>query len=299
MARTAAIVTSMMALACLFGAVVTCKSSLREAREGDDHPVSWEGHQDFSCESNPVRSCVKQRLSRVTQKDWSSVVLEQVLARSAQGTVAVDQSGGTTHLLPSCHLPGSYTEVQGAPGRGRFWATDRPIILSGEVGPDCRAATHVVAAFATATPLADGGASHFAAILIPLPCPASSEPAPAEGCVGRGLTGEERLARARQKGHEDAGVSSHFEAYALAPDDADSLDRLQEARPYVDCFLTEQIGVINATLSHGGRDLDSWRKFDEDGNCRERPPFLDCFPDLFEPAKSDGQCWKSATKAAR
>jgi hypothetical protein len=302
MTHTAAKVTGMIALTGLLNVVITCKSSLREAREGVDFPQSWEGHTDYSCEENPPRSCRVERASRITEKDWPPAVFEQVLARSGGGTMAVDRSDGTTKLVPSCHLPGSYTEVKGAPGRGRFWATDRPIIVADEVGADCRAATHVVAAFATTPPPANDSAFRVEAILIPLPCPATSESAPSEGCVGRGLTGEERLQRARElrkkNRHADAGLSSHVEAYALAPNDRFSIDNL-ETSPYVDCFLAEQIGLINATVSHGGRVLDGWNKFDEQDDCRVRPPFLNCFPDLFEPARTDRQCWISAAAGAR
>ena len=158
-----------------------------------------------ACDFPSARVCGAGNLPRVNSRDWPEADVQRFAERATKGTVAVVADGKSVKLLPDCRLPGSYTEVRTKPGQGRLWATNRPLLLTTEVeGAACVEATHVVAAFVRAR----SGPPAFSGVLVPLPCPAVADDAPARGCVGRGLTGPLRQARAeslREEAERDGG----------------------------------------------------------------------------------------------
>jgi hypothetical protein len=167
------------------------------------------------------------------------------VAAAERGTVAVTLSDARAQTSPDCTLPGAYTEVNGT-GGGRFFATNRAILRTDEVDAKCRSATHLVAAYVT---WRDAAVDRIAAILVPLPCPSASDPAPAPGCVGAGLTGPERAARAKPLTERlianAAGkpmVLEALTAFALAPDQEFPLRFVLDPDPaaepvFMYCFL--------------------------------------------------------------
>src|SRR6185295_4760166 len=180
------------------------------------------------CDDEARTICGAGQLPRLTDRDLPAEELRRLRARAVEGTVAVVlpatiavlRAGVRPRVLAGCRLPGAYTELETKPGGGRLWATNRPLLLPGEVPPACAEATHTVATFAV------GAAGAFAAVLVPLPCPPVSDPAPARGCVGQGATGAERRVRAlammkRIKPDVIARADPAYvlEVYALAPDD--------------------------------------------------------------------------------
>lgn len=263
-----------------------------------------------ACDLEAGRNCGAGNLPRVTGVDWSVAQIEQLLRASHSGTVAVDRREGQTTIVPGCHLAGAYSEVQGERLGGRFWATNRILFDWSELGADCATASHVVAAFVTVGTTADspgagatgsrsdaGPWSQFAAILTPLPCPPSTFEKRAEGCIGRGLTGRQRQERALQMWHPDhtykVDISDLFDVYALFSDDGRGLEYLQsmDAQPHYDCFLR---GQVIAKQQH--KKPGELPRFDpsEFESCEYRPPFLTCFPGLFDPAPGGRSCWRPA-----
>jgi hypothetical protein len=262
------------------------------------------------CNLAPLATCGSGHLPRLTEKDWSVKDRERFFDRARAGTVAVDSDGRTTRLVEGCKLAGTYTEVAGEPGSGRFWATDRAIFRVDEVSSGCRTATHAVAAFAKT-------ATSFGAILVPLPCPPTRDAEPAPGCVGKGLTGPARVKRGlalRATIPPDRGseqdVAKLLEIFALMPDHHLGLDSVAQLNQG-DCPLDAQGEWVNRGYSFSRRDedgawtvtrrtnLESWDvpRITIEGSpytCASRPVFLQCFPGLFDPAPAGYQCWRPA-----
>jgi hypothetical protein len=267
------------------------------------------------CRIEPGVNCGAGDLPRLTERDWPRATIEQFVQRTKRGTVAVERSEGGTSLSPDCKLDGKYTEVRGEPKSARFWATNRSLLLYDEVGPNCAGATHVVVAFALSSE-SDAGAFRFSAVLIPLPCPSVSDPMPAKGCLGKGLSGPQRLERAQQimkvVRPDDAyrqKLSALFEVYALIPDDRWGLGYLAKMRgqDVHDCTLEEQINwaLRKYALVEDARGGRVWQRRENgeapapisislsQDSCLTRPPFLSCFPGLFTPSEGGG-CWAPA-----
>lgn len=237
-------------------------------------PQGWERQEDCSAVD---RTCAAGALPRLTDRDWTPVEVAAFLDRAKRGTVAVERGQRTTRLLVDCGLPGGYEGYDGTSG-GRLWATNRPLLRSEEVGGSCALGTHLVASFAT-------NREKFEAILLPLPCPTSSDPKPAQGCVGRGLSGAERMERARALQERldpgrstlvtptarlrDTGESSRrappelpadprgeidnawlLDMWALTPDDYPATRWLN--RLVGDCALVEQGQWLDSAYAWGG-----------------------------------------------
>jgi hypothetical protein len=302
---------SLLALCCCKGHAA---ASPMPSDAPDDSHKNWEGHGGLrGCRLNAEADCGSGRLPRVTEKEWTPASFEQAFKRSAEGTIAVDYKSGAAQLVAGCRLPGTYTEAQGEPGSGRFWATDRLLFKVTELGSECQTATHAIAAFAVRgveggriakeggamSPVKIGASLRVSALLVPLPCPPTSDPAPAKGCVGRGLTGPQRKKRAVDTWHdtlEEAhrrDLADLFEVYAFLPDDPRGLEYLgsKTRKARIDCFLANQIFAARSNYP-----VEKWGHFqpDNEENCEAQPPFLTCFPGLFEPAPSDVACWRPA-----
>jgi hypothetical protein len=259
-------------------------------------PRTWEGRGEgdsTSCELKAGTNCGIGSLTRVSEGDWAPGELAAFLARTPEGTAAVSRNGGQLRLVPDCHLRGKYGEVQGKSGAGRFWtASAGSIFVPQEIDPACLEATHVIAVFATRN-------GHFGAMLVPLPCPSVSDPSPAIGCIGRGLNGPERQARARALrkglGHpRDPGVL--LDIYALSPTDV-SFSFLLETG--FDCafmvhvvYARDRFQSLNlGPLPNGDAPDRPYPDFNETlgRNCGYGPPFL------FDPAPGSGPgCWTAA-----
>jgi hypothetical protein len=225
-----------------------------------------------------------------------------------RGSVAVEHDPGGTRVVEGCALDGTYTEVVGEAGSGRFWATNRVLFLMTEISEPCETATHVVAAFA------EKGA-RSGAILVPLPCPSTADERPAPGCVGRGLTGPERRARAlalSESAKADPTLVSApwppgiaLESYALQPDHYEGYASLN--LNFYTCSLRPQVWFVRNNykrpdtprfdppmLIASAGDLEAVPEYQAGGTgCDDRPPFLECFPELFDPEAAEG-CWKEA-----
>ena len=250
----------------------------------------------------PALPCSAGELPRLDRRTWSAEEIERFITRSLHGAAAVIYADGAARLVPGCKLDGGYQEVPAKPGSGRFWASDRLLYIPDEIGGDCAEATHVIGAFALR---ADGGVvTEFGAILVPLPCPSVHAESPAKGCIGRGLTGSERLERARalmNRGGEamfaDASVS--LEAYALAPDAIETLDYLGQldgaGKWRLDCGLQGQaqgMWELYFVDMEGDRRVLRLRSYWQSMRprvrwdcflCSSQPAFQACFPGLFAP----------------
>jgi hypothetical protein len=283
-----------------------------DAPDQGSKPVHWEnGCPHCDCDLEPSTSCPAGDLPRLTEKDWSASELGRMLKRSGEGTVAVDRSVEGTRLVPGCRLDGTYMEVQGEAGGGRFWATNRVMFRTSEIAGECLSATHALAAFAVlglqrgalfkgaaeGAPR-DGGGLRFSALLVPLPCPPVGDEGKAKGCLGRGLAGPERerralkLADASPKDGYDEDFAYHFEVYALMPDER-GISYLGHGKRPLDCYLATQLERLT---SHG--PPSEWPRFlsDMGTDCQNWPPFLTCFPGLFDPAPGGTSCWKPVTR---
>jgi len=137
------------------------------------------------------------------------------------------------------------------------------------------------------------GAGH-----LPLPCPPTDDPAPAKGCMGRGLTGPQRKKRALDiwyKTLEEApnlDLTRLFDVYVLMPADPRGLEYLRrmDRQPRVDCFLGGQIQSAQTSDPPA-----KWPHFyPSDATCEYQPPFLTCFPGFFEPSPGIRSCWRPA-----
>jgi hypothetical protein len=293
-------------------AMMSCLLSVVACRSRPPSMGGWEGHGSVPCQSVDAGGCYAADLPRVTDRDWSPAVIESFVDRAAVGTVAIDLSAVPPGLLSDCRLPGMYTEARGEAGSGQFWATNRPLLGFEEMRSDCVNATHVVAAYS----LQD---DRFEALAIPLPCPSVREATPAVGCVGRGLTGRERLERARSIGlrwQPDGGQSpgASLEIYALAPDAtmAPTLFGLLPSQlptwPQRDCVLAAHMAWLREGYglekdAKGAVKIIRWERYvrpevdiaRSEESCLYRPIFLSCFPELFRPKQLSADCWVPAT----
>ena len=293
---------SVAVIGCVLGAVA-CRS--RALSMG-----GWEGHENIPCDALEGGDRGAAGLPRVTEHDWSVASIDSFVSRTVAGTVAVDLLSGTPRLLPDCRLAGKYTEALGETGSGRFWATSRPLFGFEELPPECFEATHAIAAYVRRV-------GRFEALAVPLPCPFVDDASPARGCIGRGLTGRERLARARAiirklETEIDPFPSVSLELYALAPDASMVPARfgLSTTRPFDwrqrDCVLASHMGWVSSgydwSEDASGRgsvvprprnlvpEIDIFRSGD---SCLYRPIFTTCFPELFRPKQLRSVCWES------
>src|SRR6186713_1659892 len=148
---------------------------------------SAEAGRDAAATSPPAASASATKATLATlcgadqlpRLDESRLGLEAMREAATRGTVALTWNESRAQTLPDCTLPGSYTEVNGS-GGGRFFATNRVLMRTDEIDTKCGRATHLVAAYVT---WRDTETDRIAAILVPLPCPSASDPAPAPGCV--------------------------------------------------------------------------------------------------------------------
>jgi hypothetical protein len=248
----------------------------------------------------------------VTEHDWSPAEVAAFAERARQGTVAVDRRDSRVRVLTACRLDGTYLEIKGKTGSGRMWVTNRPLLRTDEVDGDCAEATHEVAAYARA-------GNRFEAILVPLPCPPVVDAEPARGCVGRGMTGPERIERsgtlqvslaAGRESHSStdrAALSAGriLEMWALAPDEY-SAARCLGGLPD-DCafrahgvwvgsvYYWDETGGRARTGKHSAsRATPEIALAESADDCLFRPVFLDCFPRLFEADHDGGACWSPA-----
>src|SRR4029079_1396052 len=147
---------------------------------------------------------------------------------AARGTVALAWDGTKARVIDGCRLDRRYVEARGK-GAWRFRATNRVLFRTDEIAGECRTATHLVAAFAArnaATPSGTPSApSQMSGILVPLPCPPTTDPEPAPGCIARGLTGRARrekadalMTKVSPKEMQTADVAKVLEVFALIPD---------------------------------------------------------------------------------
>jgi hypothetical protein len=281
-------------------------------------PVGAE--EGSACDFPSARLCGVGDLPRVTSREWREADVQRFVERAAKGTVAVAVDGKAVKLLPDCRLPGSYTEVGARPGQGRLWATNRPLLLTSEVeGAACVEATHAVAAFARAW----SGSTTFSGVLVPLPCPSVADDAPARGCVGRGLTGPLRQARAeslREKLNgtavEKVALTKFLEVYALAPDDDLALGFTNVAHVNTECALYAHARWVasqyTTSRTASGKLVATLRPADADertidrptldvtrGNrsCLHHPVFRKCFSGIAEPVDEPWRCWEAAPAA--
>jgi hypothetical protein len=310
-------------LAGALAAMLWCRCAAAAPKQREPGSREAFGRQ-YACNLEPAADCGAGQLPRLTERSWPKGESKTLLARAAAGTVAVVWDGKQASLVEGCRLDGGYTEVAGEGGAGRFWASNRVFFRVDEISAACRPATHLVAAFATAPDPAraapPGGsadaaaAGAFGAILVALPCPSVTDADRAVGCIGRGLTGPERLARGRAMSagfHTDEGlkedVSRLIEIFALMPDDYRGLLFLQYANTK-DCALRAQgewlLGQYatvkdadgNRSTRPRGKEapamprlgLGTWQ------SCINRPVFLSCFPGLFNPAPAGAECWSPA-----
>lgn len=283
----------------------------------DNSEIHTCGNAPMWCDLEPGTSasgaptadnCQATGLPFLSESDWSVSERERLEQGLSRGSVAVEHDPGGTRVVEDCALDGTYTEVVGEAGSGRFWATNRVLFLMTEISGPCQTATHVVAAFAKR-------GTRSGAILVPLPCPSTAEERPAPGCVGRGLTGPERRARAlaliestkadptRGSAPWPPGIA--LGSYALQPDHYEGYASLN--LNFYTCSLRPQVWfVLNnyerpdsprfnpPMLIASARDLEAIPAYQMRGTgCDDRPPFLECFPELFDPAPAEG-CWKEA-----
>ena len=250
--------------------------------------------------------------------------MQRFAERAVKGTVAVAVDGKALKMLPDCRLPGSYTEVRTQPGQGRLWATNRPLLLTSEVkGGACAEATHLVAAFARAR----SGSLTFSGVLIPLPCPSVGNGEPARGCIGRGLTGPLRRARAellitklKATPVDRVALTEFLEVYAIAPDDGLVLGLMNAAHVNTECALYSHAhwaaAQYRTTRSPSGDEVTTFWPDDDpvralvetptldvmlsDRSCLHHPMFRKCFSGIAEPVDEPWRCWEPgpATVAA-
>jgi hypothetical protein len=251
----------------------------------------------------------------VTEREWPAPEIERFLKRAERGTVALVLDGGKARLATECRLPGTYTEAAARQGEGRYWATNRLLLLPEEAGPECAHATHLAGAFAVRKTASGGGAPRFAAILLPLPCPPISDTRPAAGCVGRGRSGPQRAHDARalikaQPEERRGDPAETLDIYALAPDDWAAQQSL--ARIGGECTLSAHAQWIvrhfgDATGADGERIIERTKhleppydappRFDESlsqRSCLYQPAFRKCFAGIFDPSPGSTGCWEPA-----
>ena len=271
-----------------------------------------------ACDYPSAHVCGAGDLPRVTSRDWQEADVQRFVERAAKGTVAVAADGKTVTLLPDCRLPGTYTEVLTQPGQGRLWATNRVLLLTGEVDRvACADATHTVAAFARAR----SGSLTFSGVLVPLPCPSVGDSEPARGCVARGLTGPVRKAQAgalREKLKatpvNNVALTKFLEVYALAPDDDLALGFTDLGHVNTECALYDHARWVGAQYRTrrlpSGQEVTTLRPANNQSrplvdmptldylrgsqSCLHHPAFRKCFAGIAEPVDESWACWEPA-----
>ena len=262
-----------------------------------------------------VADCGAGHLPRINEATLDGG-LRAFLAAAAGGTVPVVWDGKRARLVDACHLDGHYTEAVGTTPGARFFATNRVLLRTDEVGAPCRVATHVVAAYVTSragsvTP-GDGGVvpSRLDGILVPLPCPPTSDRSPAPGCVGVGLTGAQRrekaaglMANLDPEAARAADATRPLELFALVPDEFDGLRYAMQAG---DCALMSQGRWVSGQYLFTGDESTSHAKLrdhdrrdapprldcrPEQMSCSEKPVFLTCFGERFQPRFARAGDW--------
>jgi hypothetical protein len=204
--------------------------------------------------------CLASRLPRISHEQWSPAQIDDLVAHSLLGVVAVTMDRNTSALVPGCSLLGQYIEPGGDDGSGRMWFANPVAQPLDAMGQGCAEATHVVAAFAVRLARAPSEVQYeFQAILFPLPCPSVTDVGPAQGCTGAGLTGPQRQARAHELVAQLANSSAAqrgdavaerlrlaAEIAALAPDDDDVLAAVRKhpAKLDPDCLVSEQLSWL-------------------------------------------------------
>jgi hypothetical protein len=257
--------------------------------------------------------CGAGSLPRVTEKSLSSGGLKRFLSTAATGSLAVEWDGSRARVIEECRLDGHYSEARGH-GGGRFWATNRVMFRTDEAAGRCRTATHVVAAYVTESSASGStGEPRMWAILVPLPCPPTSDSAPAPGCLGKGMTGPQRrtkaealMAKLDPDAARTADVAHNLEVFALIPDEhwgityAGSLNM-------ADCPLYEQGHWIGSQYQYlEDKEFRFPRRLFDEGRrpepprlvwrgsneaCIERPVFLWCFMEKFQSEFSSHGDW--------
>jgi hypothetical protein len=199
------------------------------------------------------------------------------------------------------------------------------LLLPGEVDRvACDEATHAVVAFARAAATGATGAVSFSGVLVPLPCPPVTDSGLARGCVGSGLPGPARVARAKaimkklKAAHiETAAVTDVLHVYALAPDDELALGFLYRMPADTECTLLAHARWLTAqyrtTGVPGGKQVTSLLPPDDpsrpvdkpvldaelgDRSCLHHPVFRKCFPGLAVPVDEPRRCWEPAVGRA-
>lgn len=263
--------------------------------------------------------CGAGSLPRITEADVTGGA-EAFIASAARGTVAVAWDGTRAHSIPECHLDGRYAEARGE-GSGRFWGTNRVLLRSDEIEGPCRSATHLVAAYVTVGAARTGSARtpvQLSAILVPLPCPPTSDGEPAPGCIGRGMSGAQRYERSDAlmaaldpDAARTTDVARVLEIYALIPDDHWGV-RYAGSLFHGDCPLAHQGEWITQQYeSLADRDRHVPLKLRDPASrpgppqlstpgsrfdCVATPAFLRCFPDHFVPVLTATGSWQPAAE---
>jgi tetratricopeptide (TPR) repeat protein len=306
-------------LKCLGLALLLCAScaSSRPTLE-PEFEQRCAGVQFDACDIEPAEGCLGSELQKITDNEASSAALEGLLAHMGRGTVSVRRDAdGSSVLVPSCRLDGSYHSVLGEQGSGELWVAERVLFAPSEVGASCQDATHSVVALALgpSSSVVDGSSSRrFVALLAPLPCPNVDEKRSAQGCIGKGLNGAARIRRAEdleQKfrelrsagGYLAKSFATALDVYALAPDrpgDGSGPPISVEPLRYLevdsrDSYLHTNSEWVISDLRQQGHSGEPPRF-----TLSEPPLFLGCFPELFDPAgdaqdqRGGGRCWKAA-----
>jgi hypothetical protein len=189
--------------------------------------------------NDPYFDCQAGSLPRVDDKSIGQDGTRTLLEMSQHGTVAVVWDGRQATIVGDCKLGQPYLDIPGKTPAIHFRPTNQALFRTDEISPECRRATHVVAAFLSEQVPASGTprATHVAGVLVPLPCPPVADKAPAPGCIGKGLTGRQRQARAEARREElrlvpvqSVDVARPLEIYALTPDDYWALQNVASLR---------------------------------------------------------------------
>jgi hypothetical protein len=203
-------------------------------------------------EEDPCCRCEAGSLPRVDDKSLGEGGAAKLLALAEHGIVAVIWDGRRAEILPECKLGKPYLDIPGRTAAIHFRPANQALFVTDQITPACRRATHVVATFVSEQTGASDTktATHVAGVMVPLPCPPVADKAPAPGCIGKGLTGAARRARAEARRAAlpldqapSSDVARPLEIYALTPDDYSGLQYLGTLR---DLGLTDQSGWIRS-----------------------------------------------------
>lgn len=272
--------------------------SALSAHPTDRHTADADSQEERDDNEAPCRmvgDCPAAGLARVgAQLDVAGWGTLRSLAKT--GLVGLELRGGAVRVDESCRLPGEYVEVARA-GRspGSAWSGSRLVFVPDEL-TTCPAATHVVAAFAVRD-----GASQGEAVLLPLPC-RGDVCFESGGAAQRRTSAEARYDKiqpALSAGEFAEVLPDLFEFAALFPEPAGYATLARGAR-IIDredvggCFVVGEAEYAADRLDPGS-PTSSERPprpvlEHEPVECRTRPSFTTCFPDLFVPGEG-GNCW--------